>query len=49
LAVTYDAQYVALAEMLGCDLWTADLRLVDTLRAALHFVRWIGDYQPRSG
>ncbi len=29
LPATYDAQYVALAQMLGCDLWTADQRLLN--------------------
>jgi predicted nucleic acid-binding protein len=41
---TYDAHYVALAEALGCDLWTADQRLVNALSARYPFVRWLGDY-----
>ena len=44
LRATYDAHYVALAEMHGCDLWTADQRLVRQLDGGLPFVRWIGDY-----
>ncbi|MEK7872471.1 MAG: type II toxin-antitoxin system VapC family toxin [Chloroflexota bacterium] len=28
----YDAQYLAVAEMLGCDLWTADQRLANAVR-----------------
>lgn len=44
LPATYDAHYVALAELLGCDFWTADERLVATLSAAFPFVRWIGSY-----
>lgn len=40
----YDAHYLALAEMLGCELWTADRRLINALRGALPWVRWLGDY-----
>jgi predicted nucleic acid-binding protein len=40
-----DAHYVALAERLGCDLWTADLRLQRNVGSRLPFVRWIGDDQ----
>jgi predicted nucleic acid-binding protein len=45
LPAIYDAYYVALAETLGCDLWTADLRLHRNVGSRLSFVRWIGDYQ----
>jgi predicted nucleic acid-binding protein len=38
----YDAQYIALAEALGCELWTADERLWNAVRARFPFVRWIG-------
>lgn len=34
----YDAQYMALAEMERCDLWTQDLRLV---RSVQPHVRWV--------
>ncbi len=34
----YDAQYAALAELLGAPLWTADRKLVNGLRA--HGVTW---------
>ncbi|MBI2863437.1 MAG: type II toxin-antitoxin system VapC family toxin [Chloroflexi bacterium] len=44
LPATYDAHYVALAELLGCDLWTDDRRLLRLLGGALPFVKWIGDY-----
>ncbi|HEY7061000.1 MAG TPA: type II toxin-antitoxin system VapC family toxin [Chloroflexota bacterium] len=40
----YDGLYVALAELLSGDLWTADQRLLQTLGGALGFVRWLGDY-----
>ncbi len=44
LPAVYDAHYVALAQMLGCELWTADRHLADAIRQKLPFVRWIGDY-----
>lgn len=40
----YDAHYLALAETLGCDLWTADRRLINALRGALPWVKWLGDF-----
>ncbi len=42
----YDAQYVALAALLGCELWTGDRRFINSLRGELPWVKWIGDYQP---
>jgi predicted nucleic acid-binding protein len=40
----YDAQYLALAESLQAELWTADRRLVRGARdAGAHWVYWIGD------
>ena len=44
LSAIYDAQYVALAELLGATLWTADRRLLRSLRGSLTFVRWLADY-----
>lgn len=44
LPAVYDAHYVALAQLLGCDLWTDDRRLLRTLGGRLAFVKWIGDY-----
>ncbi|MBI4288240.1 MAG: type II toxin-antitoxin system VapC family toxin [Chloroflexi bacterium] len=38
----YDAQYLAVASVLGCELWTADRRLVNAVSAP--WVRWVGDY-----
>ncbi len=40
-AVAYDSYYLALAERLGCDLWTADRRLANAVN--LPWVRWVGD------
>lgn len=44
LAAVYDAHYIALAELAGCDLWTADQRLIRSLTDPLPFVRFISDY-----
>jgi predicted nucleic acid-binding protein len=41
----YDAHYLALAEMEGCPLWTADGRLFNAVRHELDWVNWLGDYQ----
>jgi predicted nucleic acid-binding protein len=40
----FDAQYVALAQLAGCDLWAADERMRGAIRGRLPFVKWIGDY-----
>ena len=44
-AAVYDADYVALAQILRCELWTDDRRLLRTLRGKLDFVKWIGDFR----
>jgi predicted nucleic acid-binding protein len=41
LPAAYDAHYLALAQMRGCDLWTADQRLYNSAKSqfpAIHFV-----------
>ena len=43
VGATYDALYVALAEAEGCDLWTADRRLVRAAQRSFPQVRWIGE------
>lgn len=42
----YDTHYVALAKILGCDLWTADETLLNVLGNNAPWVRFIGDYRP---
>jgi predicted nucleic acid-binding protein len=42
----YDAYYLALAEILPCEFWTADVRLYRRVSAALPWVRWLGAYEP---
>ncbi len=43
--LAYDAQYLALAQRLACDFWTADKHFYDEAHAAFPQVRWIGIYQ----
>ena len=46
LPATYDPHYLALAERENCEYWTADKRLWNAVKGKLHWVRWLGDYQP---
>jgi predicted nucleic acid-binding protein len=36
--------YAATAEKLGCELWTADQRLVNAVSASLNWVKWLGAF-----
>ena len=45
----YDAVYLALADLRGCEFWTADERLFNRVKDRLPFVRWLGDYVPPAG
>ncbi len=40
----YDSSYVALAEALQAEFWTADRELYEAVNPELPWVRWIGDY-----
>jgi len=42
----YDMHYVALAEIVGCELWTADQDLLNALRDRLPFVKPLRTYRP---
>jgi len=42
----YDAHYLALAEMLGCEFWTADRRLYNAVKEELPWVKWLSDFRP---
>jgi predicted nucleic acid-binding protein len=42
----YDSQYLAVAERLGCDFWTADERLFNATTTRLSWVRWLGHIAP---
>ena len=47
LPATYDAQYLALAQRRGCELWTADTRLWRAVSGKLDGVRLMSDYHPK--
>ncbi|MBI4286396.1 MAG: type II toxin-antitoxin system VapC family toxin [Chloroflexi bacterium] len=39
----YDMQYLAVAELADCELWTADKKLATSLQAKAKRVRWVGE------
>jgi predicted nucleic acid-binding protein len=41
----YDTQYMALAERLDCDFWTADERLVNSTQTQFNHIRWLGNWR----
>jgi predicted nucleic acid-binding protein len=42
---TYDMQYLALAELEDCELWTADKRLINSLKSRNYRVRLVGEHE----
>ncbi len=40
----YDAHYLALAERVGCELWTADERFYRAASPSIANVRWLGEF-----
>ncbi len=40
----YDTQYMALAERLDCEFWTADERLVNSTQVQFNRIRWLGNW-----
>ena len=44
LGAVYDAYYLALAESLACELWTADRRFHRIAANASYPVHWVGDF-----
>ncbi|MBM3235133.1 type II toxin-antitoxin system VapC family toxin [Candidatus Poribacteria bacterium] len=44
MRTVYDAAYAALAELRGCEFWTADKVFYDTVKAVLTFVKYLPDY-----
>ena len=43
-SAAYDAHYLALAEIVGCELWTADERFYRAVSPGIDSVRWIGEF-----
>jgi predicted nucleic acid-binding protein len=41
----YDSQYLAVAEHLSSELWTADERLFNTVSKDLEWVKWLGNFR----
>jgi predicted nucleic acid-binding protein len=41
----YDATYAALAEIRGCEFWTADKLFCDGVKTVLRFVKYLPDYK----
>jgi predicted nucleic acid-binding protein len=40
----YDSLYAALAELRGCEFWTADKAFYDAVKSTLLFVKYLPDY-----
>lgn len=40
----YDSTYAALAELRGCDFWTADKAFYDAVKTGLSFVKYLPNY-----
>jgi predicted nucleic acid-binding protein len=47
LRTVYDASYAALADLRGCEFWTADKVFYNSVKAGLTFVRYLPDYPGR--
>jgi len=45
MAAVYDTHYLALAEILGCDLWTADERFFNSVKEREPRVKWLGEFE----
>ena len=41
----YDSVYLAVAERMGCYLFTGDRRLYNALKGKLDYIKWIGEYR----
>ena len=44
----YDCHYLALAQSLNCEFWTADRRFYNTANQSYPRVRWIGEFRPEA-
>ena len=45
----YDAQYLALAEQMVCEFWTADERLFNAVGTKYSDIRWLGNWHLVTG
>ncbi len=43
----YDSQYLAVAERLSCEFWTADERFFNVLAQDLKWVKWVNGFSPQ--
>jgi len=41
----YDAHYLSLADIMGCELWTADERFYRAASPSFKLVKWIGEIE----
>lgn len=41
----YDTQYMALAQRLNCDFWTADERLANSTQGQFAHIHWLGSWR----
>jgi len=48
LPAVYDAHYLGLAQILRCNLWTDDQRLLNTLQGSIPLVKWVANYRDGS-
>ena len=46
LPTTYDTQYLAVAELRDCELWTTDSRFINSLHGRVPRIKWAGEYNP---
>ena len=44
-AAVYDTHYLALADILECDLWTADERFFNSVKERQPRIRWLGEFK----
>jgi predicted nucleic acid-binding protein len=45
MPAVYDTHYLALADILGCDLWTADERFFNSVKEQQPRVKWLGEFK----
>lgn len=45
MPAVYDTHYLALADILGCDLWTADERFFNSVKERQPQVKWLGEFE----